>query len=737
MKNNNYSSVSAALIAAISVPAFAQESQSESSSATTDRESSHYLHQAPPDTQAARTIETLVVTADFRAAALDQVPASISVLDRAQLEDDGGENFQDVLNGIANLNWSGGTSRARYFQIRGVGDQEEYEGAPNASVGFFIDDIDLSGLGMASGLFDIDQVEVLRGPQSTLFGGNALAGAIYLKSAEPTAAPEAGVELSGGSDGLLTIGAYAGGALNRDGDILGRISLQSHQQNGYMDNAYLGRSDTNARDEFSAKAKLRWYATDTLQADLTLLQGHFDNGYDAWSLDSNGSTTYTDRPGVDTQRTTGAGLKLTWQAHRAFSLESITSYADTTQRHAYDGDWANPAYWQQFECYGAPCVYDYWWDKTAKRQNFSQDIRLLSTDEGRIFSDTTDWLVGLYANQLDESNQLLVEERYEAGPLYTSHRDSDYRAKKISAFAQLDTYLGDWHYSAGLRLEHWDADYHDSDNEAFNPAETMWGGHLSLSYTLAKGQLLYAKVARGYKPGGFNTDLPTELSQYRSFDAETLYNYELGHSGAWWDGMLATRLSLFFMDRQDQQVDASVQIPDSGNFILYTANATSSTNYGLEAQSQYFVTDNLTLSATLGLLNAKYDTYIYQDDNGQPVDLSGRELAHAPSYNYQLAATWRADSGLFAHASLSGMDSFYYSDSNDFVSDNYQLLNLRLGYEADHWALFLWGRNLTDESYGVRGFYFGNEPNKDWAAQQYIRYGDPRQLGVTFRYDYW
>ncbi|MBV7317096.1 TonB-dependent receptor [Shewanella sp. NIFS-20-20] len=680
-------------------------------------------------------MEVLVVTSDFRAININQVQSSISVIDKQQLQDDGAENFQDILNGIPNLNWSGGSSRARYFQIRGVGDQEEYEGAPNSSVGFFVDDIDLSGLGMASSLFDIEQVEVLRGPQSTLFGGNALAGAIYLKSGEPTAVTEAGVEMSAGTDDLLTFGVYAGGSMNADDTLLGRISVQSHQQNGFMENQYLGRDDTNARDEVSAKAKFRWYATDSLQADLTLIHGDFDNGYDVWSLDSNGENTYTDRPGKDTQTTNGAGLSLSWEAHKAFNVESITSFADTEQRHAYDGDWSNPEYWDQFECDGAPCVYDYWWDKTAKRRNISQDIRLLSNDAGRIFNHTTDWLVGAYYNRLSESNHLQVEERYDASPAYLSTKDSDYLARKTSAFAQLDTYLGSLHYSAGVRVEHWQSDYRDSTPEQFSPSETMWGGHLSVSYDLNHGHQLYAKVARGYKPGGFNMDLPPELSQYRTFESETLYNYEIGHSGSYWQGDVTSRVSLFYMDRQNQQVDASVQIPGTGNFLLYTANATSSTNYGLEAEGHWYVSPNVDVFASLGLLRAQYDDYQYQK-SGEIIDLSSRELAHSPSYNYQVGATWRGDSGLFATITLSAMDSFYYSDSNEFVSEDYQLLNMRLGYETDTWSLFLWGRNLADESYGVRGFLFGNEPNLDWADQEYVRYGDPRQLGVTFRYDY-
>ncbi|MGL4475257.1 MAG: TonB-dependent receptor, partial [Shewanella sp.] len=363
--------------------------------------------------------------------------------------------------------------------------------------------------------------------------------------------------------------AYAGGSLNQDDSLLGRISVQTHQQDGFMENSYLGRDDTNKRDETSVKAKLRWYINDDLQADLTLLHGNFDNGYDVWSLDSNGTYTHTDQPGVDTQTTNGAALKLSWQADPRFSIESISSFTDTKQRHAYDGDWSNSEYWQQLECavYDdggtfigmAPCVYDSWWDKTAKRQNFSQDVRILSDDAGRIFAGTTDWLFGLYFNRLTEDN--LLGEEYNG---WDSSWLSNYEALKLSAFGQLDTYINKFHYSVGLRIEQWQADYSDSNDEVYSPDATLFGGHISVGYQISDEQQLYAKVARGYKAGGFNVglDLATypELSDYIGYEAETLYNYEIGHSGNWLNGDMNTRVSLFFMDRQDQQVDASIQV---------------------------------------------------------------------------------------------------------------------------------------------------------------------------------
>ena len=135
---------------------------------------------------AQETIDEITVTADFRERLELDIPSSISVLDQVFIEKSSTQHFQDLIYAIPNLNWSGDGNRPRYFQIRGIGELEQYQGAPNPSVGFLIDDIDYSGIGSIATLFDIEQIEVLRGPQSGRYGANALAGLIYMRSATPT-----------------------------------------------------------------------------------------------------------------------------------------------------------------------------------------------------------------------------------------------------------------------------------------------------------------------------------------------------------------------------------------------------------------------------------------------------------------------------------------------------------------------------------------------------------------------
>src|SRR3984885_1785107 len=148
-------------------------------------------------------LDEIVVTATLRSVPLQEMPGSVSVLTGAALRDAGQQHFEDVLPLVPNLNWAGDTSRPRYFQIRGIGELQQYQGAPNPSVGFLIDDIDFSGLGTAGTLYDIDQVDVLRGPQATRYGANALGGLIYLRSAEPTDTLYGRVEGGGADYGTL------------------------------------------------------------------------------------------------------------------------------------------------------------------------------------------------------------------------------------------------------------------------------------------------------------------------------------------------------------------------------------------------------------------------------------------------------------------------------------------------------------------------------------------------------
>jgi outer membrane receptor protein involved in Fe transport len=264
----------------------------------------------------------------------------------------------------------------------------------------------------------------------------------------------------------------------------------------------------------------------------------------------------------------------------------------------------------------------------------------------------------------------------------------------------------------------------------------MLGGDLSLTHQLRESASLWARVARGYKAGGFNASLVgiEGAEEQLEFQPEYLWNYEVGMRLASGDGRAAASLSVFYQDRDDLQIKVPRQFVagDPTTFLFSTTNAESGHTAGLELEGSWQALPPLTLGAAVGLLDTEIDRF-----SARP-ELEGRELAHAPRYTFALNATWRAPGGWFARADYTGKDGFAIdycqaSDCNDPETEAWQVLDLRAGREWGAWSVEAWCRNVLDEEYAVRGFYFGNEP-PDFAKTLYTRLGDPRHAGITIKY---
>ena len=286
-----------------------------------------------PVIAADETLEEIVVTADYRERTLAELPLSISVIDAETINGSAIQHFEELIAIVPNMNWSGDGHRARYLQIRGVGELAQYQGAPNPSVGFIIDDIDFSGIGTIATLYDIERIEVLRGPQGTRYGANALAGLVYIQSAAPDEQFTGQVRLGAGQDDALSAGAAIGGPLGEHAGY--RLSAHQYTSNGFRNNPYLGRDDTNHRDELSLRGKLRWQAGDNWMLDLTAMLSDVDDGYDAFAID-NSLTVLSDNPGKDAQKSVGSSFKAKWSGARSFELTSITSFANSDIDFSFD-----------------------------------------------------------------------------------------------------------------------------------------------------------------------------------------------------------------------------------------------------------------------------------------------------------------------------------------------------------------------------------------------------------------
>jgi iron complex outermembrane recepter protein len=678
-------------------------------------------------------LDEIVVTATLRSVPLEELPGSASVLTEKTLRDAGQQHFEDVLPLVANLNWAGDTSRPRYFQIRGIGELQQYQGAPNPSVGFLIDDIDFSGLGSAATLFDIDRIEVLRGPQGTLYGANALAGLIYVKSTDPSDTFGGRAEVDVGDYNERSYGAVITGPVDAL-DSAFRLAVQRYTSDGFYHNAYLGRSNTDARDELTLRGKWRWSPSDAWHVDLTVLRAQIDNGYDAFAID-NTRTTESDHPSVDRQYSTGISAHSTYTGWEPTTFTAIATYADTKVNYGFDGDWGNPVLW-------APYTDDATEFQVRYRTTRSLEFRL-SDNAGKDSPHGLSWLVGVYAFELRESltdtSAAVYDDPFDATQNESSLAiiSSEYRSRNAALYGQLDGDLSDrLRWSVGLRGERHTSRYSDTTVNLdepttannFGPSDNLWGGQASLDYRIADGQHVYALVARGYKASGFNLSPGLPVNQLL-FGPESDLNFEIGHKAQMYDGRLQIDTSLFYTVRRNEQLITGEQLDpsDPNTFIFYTGNAKSGFNYGLESTVNWAAMQNVTLGGSLGLLQTQYHGFV---QNG--ATLPDRALPHAAPWQAALNATWRDPRGPYARLDITGMGPFFYDlPPNDTRSSAYGLVNGKLGWETTRWEAYLWGRNLLDKNYTVRGFFFGDEP-PDFPTKLYVQLGEPRNWGVHF-----
>jgi outer membrane receptor protein involved in Fe transport len=676
----------------------------------------------------------VVVTATLRPVPAAALPASVTVLDADALTRAGTQHFEDVLGLVPNLNWSSGTARPRYFQLRGIGELEQYEGAPNPSVGFLIDDIDFSGLGSVATLYDLDRIEVLRGPQGTRYGASALGGLVYARSRAPEDRFDASAEILGGARSTRSTAAMLTGPVPAL-DSTFRLAVQRYQSDGPFWNAWLGRH-TDARDELTARGRWHFAPAGPLAIDVAVLHGRIDDGFDAFAID-NSRTMQSDHPGVDRQHSTGGSVRATWSGWRSAELVAIATAADTVGTYSYDGDWGNPQLW-------APYVYDFTYRADRDRRTRTLELRLTGGDPARL-----GFVVGAYAQRLDET----LHERsngtfaYPPGDPLAEFDvasddvlDSRYRATSTAIYGQLDGRLAsELEWSLGLRGERRTSRYADARRSfdvptttaAFRPSDSMAGGHASLTWHFARAGRLYALASRGYKAGGLNPSAELPESR-RLFGPEALWNFELGLKAELLDGRLATSLAVFEMRRQHLQVRTGEQLVagDPNTFVFFTGNAARGYNRGVEAGWRFAAGPHLELGGSFGLLRTRFQDFVL--DGAVVPD---REQPHAPRWQGAVDATLH-DGPWYARLDLTGTGGFYFDvPPNDTRTGGWALVHLRAGWDGAHWSASTYVHNLADRRYPVRGFYFGNEP-PDFPNKLYTQLGDPREWGVSLEYRY-
>ncbi len=660
-------------------------------------------------------IERVIVSGDFRQTTLDQLSASATILDQERLRSRQPSHIDSVLNSIPNVNFAAGASRGRFVQIRGIGERSQFAEPINPSVSFIVDEFDFSGLAAAGLIFDTKQLEVYRGPQATLYGTGALAGAVKLSSNDVGSDAPDYVEARIGNKESYRIEGATGDDINTDWGY--RVALVHNRSDGFVENTFLNRSDTANIDETALRFAVEGSVDERTTLALTYRWYDIDNGYDAFSLD-NDNKTLSDEPGFDEHQTHAVSARSTTNT-AAGDFILIATHASHNIAYGYDEDWT----FTGFHPWGYTSFDAYFRDVETQ----TGEMRFVSSDSAALFDGMTDWTIGVFYKSTEE--KLLRQYTY-----LDSDFASEYTPTTTAIYAQTESRLNEnLVLVAGLRVENYDFDYADNNQLTRAFDTTMVGGKVALQYTQGD-HFYYGSISRGYKGAGFNPDSRVNDNQ-RFFDEEYNWNYEVGVKGPLFTPDLIARAAIFYMDRKDTQVsDFDVITRDDGTagFVDIIDNADLGTNKGAELELSWIASDAWQLDASVGYLSATFEGYTLADGT----EVSEQRQAQSPKWTANLYSEYALTDNMLWRVDVDYKSEYRFSDGHDVTSPSTTLVNSEIVVLHGDWQTSLWVQNAFDREYYTRGFGgFSNDPRDEYAFDEpYYQIGNGRQFGVTVKY---
>lgn len=660
-------------------------------------------------------IERVIVSGDFRQTTLDQLSASATILDQERLRSRQPSHIDSVLNSIPNVNFAAGASRGRFVQIRGIGERSQFAEPINPSVSFIVDEFDFSGLAAAGLIFDTKQLEVYRGPQATLYGTGALAGAVKLSSNDVGSDAPDYVEARIGNKESYRIEGATGDDINTDWGY--RVALVHNRSDGFVENTFLNRGDTANIDETALRFAVEGSVDERTTLALTYRWYDIDNGYDAFSLD-NDNKTLSDEPGFDEHQTHAVSARSTTNT-AAGDFILIATHASHNIAYGYDEDWT----FTGFHPWGYTSFDAYFRDVETQ----TGEMRFVSSDSAALFDGMTDWTIGVFYKSTEE--KLLRQYTY-----LDSDFASEYTPTTTAIYAQTESRLNEnLVLVAGLRVENYDFDYADNNQLTRAFDTTMVGGKIALQYTQGD-HFYYGSISRGYKGAGFNPDSRVNDNQ-RFFDEEYNWNYEVGVKGPLFTPDLIARAAIFYMDRKDTQVsDFDVITRDDGTagFVDIIDNADLGTNKGAELELSWIASDAWQLDASVGYLSATFEGYTLADGT----EVSEQRQAQSPKWTANLYSEYALTDNMLWRVDVDYKSEYRFSDGHDVTSPSTTLVNSEILVLHGDWQTSLWVQNAFDREYYTRGFGgFSNDPRDEYAFDEpYYQIGNGRQFGVTVKY---
>lgn len=722
-------------------------------------------------------IEEVSVTAERRSQSLQEIPLAISSVSGEKVEKALITRTTDLSARSPGLQVSRGRLGEPKVVIRGIGGSVIDNIAASPKVAMFIDDVYVSrGSGMDMTLFDIERIEVLRGPQGTLYGKNAIGGAINIVSRAPTDEFEAKANVTAGNYNELSTRLMVGGPLANK--FSGKVLLGSKKRDGFTKNLTTG-NDLSVEENYFGRATLRYELEDwDLRASVdyernpqnpgTAMHIGGSTGYDVLNLGGAVGTVVfspadryevtNDIDGEQSQSSLGVSFKESYQGDD-ISFDSITAYREVENTYVRDTDQSPNSEAFDLSPLGIPTFAPLEIVLGAQEESWttSQEFRFSSAEagsyslNGRLF-----WTTGLFLLH-DEGSRieplfvnLLVEPQIQSLEL-EGDTAALYGQATYSLRDDLDLIAGlRYSYDTKKALHNTMNPYTlFFGNEAFTDVEiekswTSFTPKLTGNYRISEDVSTYATFSRGTLGGGFNFGPTTaEDAQTLSFDKELADNYEMGLKVSTFDGRLTYSLAAFYIDYQDLQVQS---ISSSGTTT--TANAATATSHGLELEATLYATDALKIDLNYAYIDATFDEFCEEAitdgslkgeaciaDGG--LDNSGNQLQFTSEHTYNAFVDYliaETDVGSFtANLSYSYFSERYFGPDNTAGQGGYSLIDTNLSFDSidGKWSAAFWGKNLRGEEYNVDFQRYGS--TADGAA--YVQ-GAPRTYGLTVAWNY-
>ncbi len=709
--------------------------------------------------QVPKALEEVIVTAQKRSQSIQNVGIAINAFTGNTLENLGVTNSNEIAAKTPNLtivspSGEGGVVSAF---IRGIG-LNDFALNNTGPVGYYVDGSSIGSTNsQLTTLLDIERIEVLKGPQGTLFGRNTTGGAINIISKKPSNEREGALKLSAGNYGTKRAEGMLSGAINQD--INARIAFVSSETDGYIQN--LSNNDFVGKENFSGRALFDIKLNDTGALLLNLHASTLEGDADLYGTSNDAdffSNAHGNRPFIIDTKTKGASLESNFDLNDDLVLTSISSYDEFEKIQDEDAD-LTPLNLIQLQY-------------NTDLETISQELRL----NGQ--TDKTDWVLGLY--YLNEQNTWLVNQDLSDLPLIPgvvnfglalTKGDQDLTTQAL--FGQIEYQFTDkLNLTIGARYTDLNIDFDFSPslpNFAFVglPASLDFSsrlnnkevsGKIALDYQAKDNILYYGSLTQGFKGGGFNGGLVSDLANYPTraeYKPETLTAFELGLKSALFDGSMQLNMAAFIYDYQDAQVFNGTADPVFGLPQNVVENADSLKLYGLDIDLTWQASTALFIQAGLGYTHSEFDEYQFSVPAGGGTlsfaNISGETPQNTPEINANILATYTLN--LEQNGSLSAqIDGSYQSeiffsngkvltpgdpqsyDRNKALSQSgYSLWNARLSWRntAESLELSIWGKNLADKQY--RAYMFDL---KDLIGANQIMRGVPRTYGIDAKYSF-